>query len=407
MCQAKDKGGKRCLAHSSVTKFVKRMVTVKTGASEQLVNETVKELSKEGKKLEAPKNSEVANWLDTKRFATEIDPDLNEHERKIQLNQIDRAQEEVKQGVTGGAWHTWKNLRKRVIEKMKNARKTVLAIGLTGALAFGMGGCFSTAPDSNGTIKPPTTTSAPAVDNVTYGDLITMKDANGKPVTVNDEFGDYTRITINPKDDSMRLNADTLDPSVRQAGWNTKDVLAGQQWVSTFVAEEGIDSGAVDTPNGWEAWKTTTANEKIAPEWVDAVVNSPTDGGDRSSVILNNNNSSFPVLTRDGSTRIDKSKVTVTKVSGATLDDGTPILVVSGVANTKYRTTNENIINAFMKVNPEATREQIIDLYPAFAKEGDSKFDTTFNFLYGIRQDGNGGWLLTGFKNTSASNFDK
>ena len=45
--------------------------------------------------------AEVQQWLDLRRLATEINPDLSSHERNIDLNQLDRAKEEVKTGISG------------------------------------------------------------------------------------------------------------------------------------------------------------------------------------------------------------------------------------------------------------------------------------------------------------------
>ena len=39
-------------------------------------------------------------------LATEVDPDLTAHERNIDLNQLHRAKEEVKTGISGNAWRS-------------------------------------------------------------------------------------------------------------------------------------------------------------------------------------------------------------------------------------------------------------------------------------------------------------
>ena len=41
-----------------------------------------------------------------RRLPTEIDPDLTARERIIDLNQLDRATEEVKTGISGNAWRS-------------------------------------------------------------------------------------------------------------------------------------------------------------------------------------------------------------------------------------------------------------------------------------------------------------
>lgn len=409
MCQPKDKGGARCLAHNPVTKFLVRVIGLKTGASPEVIKQAIKELYKEGKKLEMPSVAEVERWIDTKRFATEIDPSLDDHERKIQLNQLDRAKEEIQEhGVKGGAWHVWKNLQKTVSTKMKSMRKAALAVGLIGAMSFGVAGCAGGLDKGDSTPKPsststsqPATTEAPAVQ--TLGDVVTKTDANGAPVTVTDDKGTYQRVTLSPDDDAMKLNPANVDASVAAAGWSEADTLSGQQFIAKFVSEEGVDSNAVDSTSGWEKWKSEQSASYVAPEWSN-MVSEPSQGSDRSAFITNNPNESGVPLIRDGSPRVASSSVSVDKVSSMEIG-GANNLVVSGKAVTQYRVTDATMLASWQANNPDATKEAILKEKPELADGKDGTYTSTFDFMYSVRPDAASGWLITGYQNNFATKF--
>ena len=138
MCQPKSKGGKRCLVHSTTSKFVVRVARVKTNADEETIRATLSELAREGKGLPAPATEDVQNWVEKKRFATQFDPSLDDHERRIQLKQLERASEEVAEGVSGGHFHAWKNLVKSV--KARVGRPLALAAVVGSPAAAGIPG---------------------------------------------------------------------------------------------------------------------------------------------------------------------------------------------------------------------------------------------------------------------------
>ena len=132
MCQAKSLGGKRCLAHSAASRAFVRLVTRKTGANADMVQDTLKELNKEGRNLSAPTATEVKELFDRNRFVAEHDPDLDPKDSKLIVKNLIEAENEAKkQGVTAGAFHAWKNLMRRVTEKMKRGFKVATVLGLS------------------------------------------------------------------------------------------------------------------------------------------------------------------------------------------------------------------------------------------------------------------------------------
>lgn len=357
MCQPKSKGGKRCLAHSNVSKYSVRNVSVKTGASPEVVQKTLVELSREGKNVEQPTNKEVETFIDQQRFKTEIDPELDAHERKIQLNQLDRAKEEVKAGVSGGAWHAWKNIHKTVKAKMKAAKKAVVAVGLMGALTFSLAGCGGALNNNNPNTPAPTSTSTsqptespapsneptvapetpPSVPTTVTGDSVVKTDANGNPVTITDEYGSYTPTTINPNDDSLTVNPSTVSANVNEAGWTAEDVSSGQKYIVTFVAEQTADSIALDRTTGWDKWKNEVAPQYLDSQWQDSILNSSATGTDRAVPISNNFNNITPDLTRNGGPRLSSSNISVNEVDSANVN-GAEMLIYGGTYEATYNT---------------------------------------------------------------------
>lgn len=358
MCQPKSQGGKRCLAHSNLSRSLVRNVTVKTGAEEKLVKDTLIELSREGKKMDAPTPVEVEQFVDNQRFKNEIDPDLDAHERKIQLNQLDRAKEEVKAGVTGGAWHAWKNLHKRVSQKMKTAAKrTVATLGLSGVLIASLAGCGGAMNDNNPNTATPAPTSTsqttdtpapsdsptvapgtPSTPNTSVGgDSVVKTDTDGNPVVITDEYGSYTPTTINPNDDSLTVNPSTVSPNVAAAGWSAEDVSSGQKYVATFVAEQTADSIALDRTTGWDKWKSDVAPQYLDDQWRDSIINQAPPGTDRAVLISNNFNNITPDLARDGGPRVLSSNISVTEVDSVNVD-GNNMLIYGGSYETSYKT---------------------------------------------------------------------
>jgi hypothetical protein len=404
MCQPKDKGGKRCLLHSAASKFIMRVVGIKTGASQAMIKDAIRELAREGKKGEAPSVDEVLQWLELRRFATEIDPDLDAHERKIQLNQIDKAKvEAVEQGVTASAWHAWKNLKKRVSLKMKSMKRAAVAIGLSGVLTLGLAGCVggggvtdnTPAPTSTSTSQPSDTPTSAPVD-AKYGDLIPLTDGEGKAVTVTDEYGTYTRTTLSADDNAMTVNPATVDPSVTQAGWTDTDVTSAQQFVAKFVAQETLDSRALDTANGWEEWKKDEGTRFVNTQYIN--LNDKAPNSDRSAFILNNMNGTVPVATRDGGSRIQNANVEITQLKNVS-QDGVNYITVTGTGTASYRVTDEAMIESFLKANPDSTRESVISENPIFndGVEGSLNYDVSFDYTVEKTTSGEG-WVIAGFQ---------
>lgn len=397
MCQSKAQGGKRCFAHSSFSKFVTRFVQLKTGADDTMINETMRELNKEGKNLPDVSAAEANAWIDKKRFATELDPELSDHDRKIQLNQLDKAKDEAKDGVKGSHFHAWKNLMKRVVSKMK---KPFIAVGLAGVLTFGMAGCGqATNNNTPETTKSPTTTSQPttsaaptkpATDNAHYGDVIALK-------KVTDSKGSYEQTTIDPKDDSMIFNKSIVDPTATSAGFSDADLASAQKYAVTFVSQEGSDSVAVDSDAGWAAWQKDQADKYIASGYKDTLLK-PIGTFDRSAIILNDPNGSMPTVIRDGKPRLTTDVVSVSKISGGSDPSAGKYVTVTGTSTVKYRVTDEVAQAWVKKNNPNISEADIKRLTPGLFDGKENSFNVSMDWNYTLVKDGSS-WKIGGYNN--------
>lgn len=408
MCQPKDKGGKRCFRHAVLSMFSVRVTKVKTGADEKLVVSTLSELNKEGKNLPMPAPEEVAGWLAKKQFATSYDPDLDTHERKIQLNQLDRAKREVEQGVTGGQFHAWKNVTKEVRRKLV---QRAAIVGIAGSIAFGAAGCGVQANNVDTTPKPTTSTSAPAdpsaspstpADSALGGDIVVMT-KDGKAVVIKDQYGSYEKVGLNP-DDALNKKVDPsiIDSSVKDAGWSDQDVLAGQKFISNFIASESIDSTALDTGEaGYKDWVSKNQDKYIAPEFQSFIQNDTAEGA-----LLNSQRGGEIAFqyARDGKPRVTGSNISMSKI--VNVDSGSEHnLIFVGKYDAQYRASNKEVLAAYIAKGYK--KENVLQTLPQLKDEnGYVTVNGTMDYQYAIaKKDGN--WKITGYTNSFNNQIQK
>lgn len=405
MCQPKDKGGKRCFRHAVLSMFSVRVTKVKTGADEKLVVSTLSELNKEGKNLPMPAPEEVAGWLAKKQFATSYDPDLDTHERKIQLNQLDRAKREVEQGVTGGQFHAWKNVTKEVRQKM--VRRAAI-LGIAGSIAFGAAGCGVQANNVDTTPKPTTSTSAPANPTAeptasVDGDIVVVT-KDGKAVVIKDQYGSYEKVGLNP-DAALNKKVDPaiVDSSVKDAGWSDQDVLAGQKFISNFIASESIDSTALDTGEaGYKDWVAKNQAKYIAPEFQSFIQSDTSNNG----ALLNTQRGGEIAFqyARDGKPRVSSSNISMSKV--VNVDSGSEHnLIFVGKYDAKYRASNKEVLAAYIAKGYK--KENVLQTLPQLKDEnGYVTVNGTMSYQYAVaKKDGN--WKITGYTNSFNNEIQK
>ena len=290
-----------------------------------------------------------------------------------------------------------KKLKKRVVEKMNASKKGAMAISLSGMLIFGVSGCAGT-PNNDYTPPPPEPTDTPTSQPIEQelGDAIIATDKDGNPIIITDEYGSYATTTISPDADSMKLDKSKWEDTVATSGLTDEEILSAQQWVATFIAEQGTDSIALDGTTGWEKWKTHEFNKYADLNLIDP--NKTPSRSDRSSIISNNPNNTVPLFIRDGQSRIAASDITVSKVWSKTYD-GVANLFFIGSSTQQYRVTDDSMVEASLRQHSDSTKEGILARNPQYADGKDGTFGLTFAWSYGVEKTSTG-WIITGYDNS-------
>jgi hypothetical protein len=378
--------GKRCLKHASATKAEIIFSWAKTKVDKENIYAILKQLNKEGRKLDAPELAEVNEFLDKEEFKVKLDPDLSERDRKMILKNLEKARDEAEeQGVTGGAFHAWKNVFKETVAKMK---KPLIAIGLTGALAISLSGCAGTLNNDNNNQTPePTQTSVP-VDgalcdpaNDIYGDSIAAE-------TVTDDLGTYCHTSIDPTAEAMQKDVSKYDTaSLTQYGVSEDDAFVIQKKAVEFLGSQGLDSSALDTNTDGVA-----GNDTAGQAWIKANTDKfdpvslsqyTAEGGVYSSTVVVNGYA--PPLVRDGSPRMSESSIVVSKVYAGVATTDTTQTVVNLNAKASYRADDANTIDFILKFDPDKTEESLKTEYPSLfdgTGENNILLDGTFTYAY-------------------------
>lgn len=324
MCNSIASGKGRCLPHQPASQYIVRSVAYKTG-DRVIVTQTLSELSKEGKKmdLQEPTREEVIGWVEKERFAQQFDPSLDEHERKIQGNQLEKASAYVKENdVPANHFYAWKNLLKRV---KANTKKRVMALGLmVGMTPMLLAGCFA----EPGAVQPNTPTeypdTNPIVSETYYGNPETGGLEGTGIIIKTDGRGEYETVKLPDDSPLYQLNKDVVDPAVYQNGFTDEDILILQKSAIDFIVKEAIDSQDfldISREEGQYALHVgkyfTTDIPSTGPYGV------------------------VPETIRDGKPRIASHSAQVEKVWLA--NDTT--IAIQFIGTVEYRTTNGAIVN--------------------------------------------------------------
>lgn len=372
MCQAKDKGGKRCAIHHHGTQAAIQTTVVKTNVDTPLVKEVFTELNKEGKKLVAPSREEFEGYLAKERFMTEIDPSINARDKKMIIKKLDKAAEE--NTPSGGTFHAWKNLMTTTINRYGKKAKLVLAAITLGTVISVTGGCAQIAPQS-----PPAGISSSSV---------VVEDAQ-----VTDELGTYTKVKIKEDDPSLKLitGAGYDSAGIAAAGFTDADALAAQQYAVRFAATEMVDSPILDTSSSFDAYMNNTRSSYLTGQYVEDMV-----AKNSGLVYVQPDGLQFA---RDGKPRLTSNKLVVEAV---TVTDGR--IQVAGVSDVDYRVPDKNILTWYQARHPEMTSQQITD------KLGlkDNKEETLrvkIGWTYWLEKDSAGAWKIAGFGNNFNGNI--
>lgn len=391
-------GANRCLAHNPASKYVVKVVTTKTKVDEPTVKNTLLNLSKEGKNLPSPSPETVKSWVDTEKFATQYDPAISEHDRKIQINRLENTEVE---NVSGGHFHAWKNLQKAVRSQM--AQK-VAATSLMVGMSVSMVGCFANGDgDDKNPVVPdgsPTSTSAP-VSSGSYGVAV------GSGEKVETDTGTYETITLDPNSPAYSFNKGRGNPSyMQEAGWTEEDGAAAQRHVINYMVNEFVDSTALE--GGDAAFQNWYAND-AKPYYSGPLYQELGQVGGSSNVILGNfaGAKSMPNLIHDGAPR---EKTLDLNVSGfMPYSDGAGN---NGIGYTVEYTAEYRVDDSNAAEFAGSTLGQTAEQFLAGPMAKESIKDGKGENVYRVKghaniitaKDANNEWKIIGF--TSSTDFD-
>lgn len=383
-------GTNRCLAHNPISKFVVKVVTVRTKADETLVNKTLGELSKEGKKLPSPEPEVVKSWVETEKFAAQYDPELSEHDRKIQINRLERAETE---NVNGGHFHAWKNLHRAVRSKMA---KKIAAGGLAIGMSLSLVGCFANSNPNNSNTQPVVPTNAPS----SYGLVI----GSGEKVKTAD--GSYEKITVEKASPLYKFNnGEGIPDHLKAAGWTEDDAEQGQRLVVDYMVHEFVDSSALETGEaGYKEWHQTAAKKYYTGEVYNQAAAS------NSNAILGNfgGEDKLPPLIHDASPREKDLDLNVVGFKAYDDEAGTKGILYSVKFDAGYRVNDTEAVK-FAASHTGVSPEQFLNSASAKPSLKDGKGENIYrakgNAQVVVGKDAKTGkWNIIGFQ--ASTDFD-
>jgi hypothetical protein len=381
MCAPRSKGGKRCLKHAALSKFSVRSTKSKTGADEATIEQTLSQLNKEGKKLPEANPEEVQSWVETKRFATQYDPELTDHERKIQLNQLNRSTQEVEKGVPGGHFYAWKNLTRTV---RKNAGRKIAAVTVAGVMSVSLAGCLQNTPFGNG--DTPSPNSDYAVSDMAVTDN-----------KVTDSLGEYSTVDVHPDSTIAQYESNIV---FGDRTFTDEEYAGAQKAAAEFTMHQFLDSKALDTgPESYQDWATNVAPNYYSPE----LANDPTlKDGTANPILTNATKPQMPELIRDGGPRESSVILNLNSLSTSTYD-GKSYVDVSINYEVDYRVSDKSAV-AFSAKVANGTEEDFLNSGVAKDSLKDGKGENKYTSTGWVRlamQNNNGKWEIAGFQSDS------
>ena len=399
-------GANRCLAHNPVSKFVVKVTTVETKAPEELVEKTLVDLSKEGKNLPSPAPEAVKNWIDTQKFSTQYNPELSEHDRKIQLNRLERAETE---NVNGSHFHAWKNVGKAVRTKL--AQK-VAAGGLLVGMSVSLVGCFNNSGQhvQDEPVMPSTSASAHATPSAapTADALGNGIVGSGQQVKAPDG-SNYETISIDPNAPIYKFNnGQGLPPDLASAGYTLADGDASQKFVANYMVKEFVDSSALETKDaGFNQWYQTKAANYFTPKVYQEIGANPTQG----QVVLGDlgGTNTMPNLLHDGKPREKSLDLQVSNVQPYSDAQGNKGITYSVNYTAEYRLTDSEAA-AFAASHLNMTPDQFLNSNMAKDSlkdgKGENLYEATGTANLVVSKDASGSWKMIGFSSKTNYNLD-
>lgn len=240
--------------------------------------------------------------------------------------------------------------------------------------------------------------SASAIPGDRLGDVVAFEPTG-------DDLGAYTHITI-ARDASAygAIDPAAVDDSIDGSSWQDEAVLlTGQQFVARFVAEQTLDSIALDTgDDGWQLWL-----DDVAPQYFgDPAPSSLTDvdpTGDSTFPILQDSEGLSPEFVRDGRARLDDATVRIDALSNDPREGG-EYLVVGGTADASYRVSDESAVASLVDAG-FGTADEVRAQFPILDDGADGHYLADVTFTYRIERVGDD-WQIRDWDVVSDTNFE-
>jgi hypothetical protein len=255
------------------------------------------------------------------------------------------------------------------------AAATMLALGACSALPAGF-----PSPSPSGSASP----SASAVPiGPAFGDVAPRE-------SVTDELGTYLHITLAPTSPAATaVDPATVGSSIAGSSWDGDALLDAQRFVATFVAEQTIDSIALDRDlPGWEDWLAEVAPRYFGPPVPGELVK-PDNGSDRPVPIFNDPDNVTPRLIRDGLPRLDDATITIDSLENLPREGG-EWLAVSGTSDVTYRLSDEEAINSLLQLGFD---QDAVDGVDQLADGADGHYLVHLEWTYSVERV-DAGWII-------------
>ena len=204
--------------------------------------------------------------------------------------------------------------------------------------------------------------------------------------SVTDEFGTYLHVTLSPASAAATaVDPATVDASIAGSSWDDASLLEAQRFIATFVAEQTIDSIALDRDEaGWQEWLGIYVGAELPTDMI-----KPDSGADRPVPIFNDPDNLTPRFVRDGLARLDDASITVESLTNVPREGG-EWLTVSGVSDIAYRLSDEQAIASLVQLGFD---EAAASGFDALTDGVDGHYLTHLDWSYSVERVADG-WQI-------------
>lgn len=255
------------------------------------------------------------------------------------------------------------------------AAATLLVLSACSVLPSGL-----RSPSPSGSASP----SADAVPiGTAFGDVAPRE-------SVTDEFGTYLHITLAPSSAAATaVDPAAVDPSIAGSTWDEAALLDAQRFVAAFVAEQTIDSSALDRDlRGWEGWLAEVAPRYFG-EALPGDLADPDSGADRPVPIFNDPDDFTPRLVRDGLPRLDDATIEIVSLQNLPHEGG-EWLSVSGISSVAYRLSDDEAMAALLQ---QGFDTDTVNNFPALTDGVEGHYLVGVDWTYAVERTADG-WII-------------